>query len=396
MIQDFYIRLYYYIKNKFLALIGAYFINILYRLKYFIKKVKRKRNIISTNSFEALEKLKKIYHNDNFNKITQFDNKVELDLSIIVPVHNGDNFLEDNINACLSQITDYKYEIIYVNDGSTDNSADILDKYSDNKKIKILQKENGGSASARNRGIEIAKGRYIMFVDCDDLIHNDMVEKMLKNAYLQDFDIVMCSHNLVKYYNGKVNSTIPYVYPKYNLLDYSEDNKIFNYPGFPWGKVYKRELFEYARFPEGYWYEDTIIHMLVYLQCEKFKYIDDVLYDYRFNENSITNTVSNSVNSKVMDRYWIIKNIEQQYKNLSIECDDIFYVLLLKHLSAYYYKDIKLLDNECVENLFVVAKELLDNYKPNKKIELPFMLRQVEKAFEINDIEFWKLASSYQ
>lgn len=396
MIQDFYVRLHYYLKSKILALVGAYIINILYRLNYLMRKCLRKRKIVDVDYGKSLESIKSVYCNNNVKEITKIEKDIKLDLSIIVPVYNGETFLEENIRACLSQITEYNYEIIYVNDGSTDETANILKKYENNPKMKVIHKENGGSASARNKGIEISCGRYLMFVDCDDLIHNDMVEKMLNTAYLDDNDIVMCSHNLVKYYKGKVESTIPYIYSKINLLNYCKKGKIFNYPGFPWGKVYKRELFDSVRFPEGYWYEDTIIHMLVYLQCGKFQYIDDILYDYRLNENSITNTVSNSINPKVIDRYWIIENIEYQYKALNLECDDVFYMLLLKHLSAYYYKDIKLLDKGYVENLFVVAKKILNRYKVSNKMKLPFMLKQVEQAFEKNDIELWKLASSYQ
>lgn len=396
MIQDFYLRLYYYLKKESLAYIGAVCLNLLYTTKYFFKKSVRKRKKIIVDKQESLKEIKKVYCNNRVNENFGFQNEAEMDLSIIVPVYNGEKYVEENIQSCLSQDTNYKYEIIYVNDGSKDGTKSILEKYKNDKKIKVLHKENGGSASARNMGIEISKGKYLMFVDCDDLIHCDMVEKMLKNAYINDSDIVMCSHNLIKYYNGEEKAVIPYIYPQRNLLHYNKDSKIFNYSGFPWGKVYKRKLFQNARFPEGYWYEDTIIHMLVYIQCNKFNYIDDVLYDYRFNENSITNTVSNSINPKVIDRYWIIRNIENQYRNLKIDCDEKFYVLLLKHLSAYYYKDIKLLDEVVVTHLFVLAKDLLHQYKPCKKIKLSYMLKQVEKSFEKNDIELWKLASSYQ
>ena len=76
--------------------------------------------------------------------------------------------------------------------------------------------------------------------------------------------------------------------------------------------------------------------------------------------------------------------------------DDRLYTLVLRHISTYYYGSVKNLDSKVVEALFVLAKDLYSEYKPNHKVKLPFMLRQVEKSFDNHDIELWKLASCYQ
>lgn len=397
MIQDIYIRLNNIIKIPFFSLLVAYIFNFLYRIKFILQKVQRKKTIVELDSKTALEKINSIFpkHHKTINVI---DPEVsdDIDLSIIVPVYNYEINLEKNIISYISQKTNYNYEIIFVNDGSTDSSQKIIEKYVDNKKIKLINKNNGGASSARNVGINVATGKYIMFVDCDDVLHSDSVEKLLSKAINNDSDIVMCAHNLVKTDKGKIIAKIPYIYPHRNLLGYKNGGIIMNYPGFPWGKIYKRKMFNCIRYPESYWYEDTITLFLLFTQCKSFDYIKEPLYDYYIHESNITKIVSNTNNPKVIDRYWILDEIIESYLNNGNTITPEFYELLLKHTSLFYYSNIKNLDAHVVEAMFVLAKDLCLKYKTKGKIRLSYMLRQVEKSFETNDINLWKLASVYQ
>lgn len=397
MIQDIYIRIFNLLKSPHIALVLSYIFNMLYRTKYCILKLFRKRTIIKLNACDADKFVSSIYCNRN--RVTKFINKEtsqNIDLSIIIPVYNYAENLEKNIETYINQRTKYKYEIIFINDGSTDSSLAILNKYIQHPNVIVIDKENGGAASARNVGIEKAAGKYIMFVDCDDALHNDIVEKLLSVAFDTCEDIVMCAHNLIKTSNGRIVSKVPYVYPNKNLLSYRNSDIIMNYPGFPWGKVYKKDLFNNIRFPEGYWYEDTIILFLLFTQCKSFKYIDEPLYDYYIHGSNITNIVSDTKNVKVIDRYWILLDIIDCYRRNNFHFDAQFYELLLRHVSLFYYSNIKNLDKDVVEALFVLARDLVLNYKPKEKVKLSYMLRQVEKSFINNDISLWKLASMYQ
>lgn len=116
-----------------------------------------------------------------------------MNLSIIVPVYNGEKYLKKCINNILMQ-TYQDFELIIINDGSTDDTKVICDSLVDiDNRVKFIHKKNEGVSIARNTGLEIAKGRYIGFVDCDDSIDKDMYQSMIKNLEIQDVDCVMCS-----------------------------------------------------------------------------------------------------------------------------------------------------------------------------------------------------------
>ena len=102
-------------------------------------------------------------------------------VSIVIPVYNVEKLLDRCIKSLLNQT--YKdYELIFIDDGSKDNSLKILEKYKQNKKIKILTQKNNGPAITRNRGIKLAKGEYIMFVDSDDYVSPCIIEVLLKGV----------------------------------------------------------------------------------------------------------------------------------------------------------------------------------------------------------------------
>lgn len=328
-----------------------------------------------------------------------YDNKAidsSVDLSIVVPVYNYVEIIKANIDAILNQKTRYNCELIIVDDGSTDGAGEVIKQYENNSKVKLIYQKNAGIGAARNTGINNAVGKYIMFVDCDDIVHSDIVEILLNKAYSNDYDMVMCAHDLSKEKNGQIFDIIPNIYPKYNLMGYKNGDKIMNLAGLPWCKVYKRELWNNVRFFPGYWYEDTIIQFLIFTQCKNYAYIPKIGYEYKWYEKNFSHVQGNSTNIKTIDSYWILVEILAQYKKSNLPINEQLYTLVLRHISTYYFGSINGLSEDIIDALFVLAKELFIEYKPNHKVKLPYMLRQVEKAFDNNDIELWKLASCYQ
>ena len=124
-------------------------------------------------------------------------------LSIIIPIYNAENFINKILDSIL--IRNFKdYEIILINDGSTDKSGIICDKYAKiDDRIVVLHKENGGVSSARNKGLDIAKGDYIAFVDPDDYIEPNMYKEMIQIAVSKEIDIVSCNYKKIDL-NGKI------------------------------------------------------------------------------------------------------------------------------------------------------------------------------------------------
>ncbi|MBR1731950.1 MAG: glycosyltransferase [Ruminococcus sp.] len=319
-----------------------------------------------------------------------------LDLSIVIPVYNYADILEKNIESILNQKTNYKFEAIFVDDGSTDGAQDILRKYENYPNVKLIFQQNGGIGAARNTGINNADGKYLMFVDCDDIVHDDIVETLMSKAYADNLDMVVAAHNLVKEKNGEVYEVVPNIYPQKNLIGYRNGDEIMNLPGLPWAKVYKRELWNNVRFFPGYWYEDDIIQFLIFPQVKSYAYIPKVVYEYKWYEKNFSHTQNDSKRVKCIDSYWILTDILDVYIKFGLPNDSVIYTLLIRHLSAYYYPFIKDLDDKVVEALYVAAREMLSKYQNGKTNRLPYVLKKAEYALENDDIELWKLSSFYQ
>ena len=136
---------------------------------------------------------------------------MSIKISVLIPVHNVERYIMQSIHSILPQHRSY-FEIILIDDGSTDDSLKVLNEYSGNSKVKIIDKDNNGAGAARNSGINIASGKYIAFIDCDDSINENMVDRLLTEAYTNNCDIVICAHNLIRIKDEQVISVLPSIY----------------------------------------------------------------------------------------------------------------------------------------------------------------------------------------
>ena len=215
------------------------------------------------------------------------------EISVIIPVYNVEKYLERCLDTVISQ-TFEDIEIICVNDGSTDNSREILEDYKNkDSRIIVLDKENGGLSSARNAGMAIATGNYISFIDSDDWVGLTFLEKLYKNITTFGTDISICGVHQYNEVTQKVNDSVPYFTLKY--FDDSFENKVFSYedtkhflmdvPVMAWNKLYKKSfLDEYnAKFPEGLIWEDGPFFFSIFFKTKKVSIIRDLLYYYRIN-----------------------------------------------------------------------------------------------------------------
>jgi glycosyltransferase involved in cell wall biosynthesis len=214
-------------------------------------------------------------------------------ISIIVPVHNTSNYLRKCIESLINQ-TLKEIEIIFVNDGSTDNSLVILDEYAArDKRISVISQENYGPGSARNAGIKLAKGEYLRFVDSDDFVDLTMYEKLYKNAIFYNSDVVIVGIYLYDTNTGAIwtfrNSEIYKAFSNEGIFTAAEHPVLMQYVGI-WDKLYKRELVEKYSLvvPENCLYEDVLFPIQAYVLADRISLIDEPLYYYRkFAGNSI-------------------------------------------------------------------------------------------------------------
>lgn len=215
-----------------------------------------------------------------------------LKISVIVPVYNVEKYL----NRCVDSIINQNYsnlEIILVDDGSTDNSPYICDDYENkDERIKVIHKKNGGLSSARNKGLEIASGDYISFVDSDDWIAEDIYEYCINLLEEKLYDIVdfKCVFS-----NGEPEEIYKEISSADKIL---KDKEILQYyllmgqkekaPFSVCRKLYKKEVFNGIKFPEGKINEDIATNYKVLMNCNNMVSISKIGYFYYQNTNSIT------------------------------------------------------------------------------------------------------------
>lgn len=283
-------------------------------------------------------------------------------ISIIVPVYKVEKYLQKCVDSILNQ-TFKEFELILVNDGSTDRCIDICNKYSrEDNRIKVIHKENGGLSSARNAGIEVAKGKYIAFVDSDDYINRNMYKILYENAIKTDADISMCNFKYV-YEKDYVNINEDIKNDNYLIFNniealnqlYTSDNVQFVVA---WNKLYKRNLFTHLRYDEGRIHEDEfIIHKLLY-KNKKIVYTDLPLYYYFQRQGSITQC---DFNLKKLDAVDAFKERVEFFRDKKLKHLEI--IAQLQYISLFfksYYKAKNELSN-CNEKL----KKLKKDYNKN-------------------------------
>lgn len=214
------------------------------------------------------------------------------DVSIIVPVYNVEQYVSRCIDSILKQSLT-NIEIILVNDGSTDASGSICDNYANlDNRIKIIHKKNGGLSDARNAGLDIARGKYIAFVDSDDYIHKDMYNILLNVMTENNCDVAESGYKEV-FDKDDINDDDQYsgqkrIYNKQDaVISTIMDHNCRNYV---WNKLYKRELWDDIRFPFGKIFEDVSTTYLVIDRCSKIVKIDMALYYYYQRPDSIVNS----------------------------------------------------------------------------------------------------------
>lgn len=221
-------------------------------------------------------------------------------VSIIVPIHNVENYLLE----CLESLTTQTYkniEILLIDDGSTDQSREIAQKFYNAHpefNIQLIVKENGGQSSARNVGIQHAKGTYFIFVDSDDLISSTHVEILYKAV--SELDVKIAMSKFTK--NIKDLSTdlsVKRTILKGDFLSLVETLYASDYHAVSAsGKIYHHSLIEKVKFHEGIIYEDGIFFYEIIDKIDEIVLIDSVCYYYRTTENS---TLTSEINTKNFD-----------------------------------------------------------------------------------------------
>lgn len=265
-------------------------------------------------------------------------------ITVVVPVYNISNYLERCIESIIKQ-TYKKLEIILVDDGSTDNSGLICDKYTKkSKRVKVIHKKHGGLSDARNTGIDMATGEYITFVDGDDYIASDMIEFLYESLEQNDADISTCLFQ--SFYDEEtildIDDNTEYVCLNSEALEkmlYQNECTTS-----AWGKLYKTSLFDDIKYPKGKICEDLDTAYLLFSKANKVVINTAEKYFYSQREDSIINY---DFNPKRIDALEFAKK-ETDY-------------IIKNHLEIFK----SAMNREFMEAIFILAD--MNNLKNNKK-----------------------------
>lgn len=360
------------------------------KLCYFVCQVKMKFNCTRTtrDSIQLEEELNKVSPRPDMQYTWEDKEKSDVVLSVIIPAYNAEKYVVAAVEPLCSVKIKYQLEIIIVNDGSKDNTDKMVKKLvAKYDNIVYISVENGGAAKARNKALDVATGKYLMFVDADDIVKTDVLEKLLDQIICAGADMIQASYESFNE-NGVFNKRI------FSNKITTEKNEIMKATGFPWGKIYKRDLFNGVRFPSNVEYEDTIIHMIIYAKCQKTVFSDAVLYGYRDNVMGLTHSLGKTV--KTVDSYWVVKGILACYPRLNLSVDEEMYRFLLQHLGVNTVSRIRHLPKEVQKNIFELSSNMIKSF--HMKVtddKLPDIYKSIEKAYLKGDFQAFMCCYKY-
>lgn len=293
-------------------------------------------------------------------------------VSIIVPVYNVEKYIHKCLDSLVNQ-TLKELEFIFVNDGSPDNSPKIIKEYQKkDKRIKLLNKENGGQASARNLGLEHAKGEYIAFLDSDDYVKENMYETLYNRAKKDNLDIVICNNYLV-YKDSLVENNPGITNKKEKII--SPREYITLSPS-PWNKIIRHEYLnqEKFKFPEGIIYEDLASIPLLGLSNPKIVYLNTCLHYYVQSDSS---TMRNKeYKPKYEDIFtaaeYLYTNMIDKGYNKELEYMLTYHLLYLGSLNFYQYKKYNQIDR-----IAIAMKKYFPKWYQNEIVKFKFTKKQI-------------------
>lgn len=247
-------------------------------------------------------------------------------ISVVIPVYNVKDYLPKCIDSVLAQSFS-DYEIVLVDDGSTDGeSGAICDRYGQEHPgcIRVIHKENGGLGDARNVGADAAKGDYILFVDSDDYIAEDTLEKLAAAA--EEFDCEVVTFGFVTDTDGVLSAPFLENLPERTPLKMAENKRMMFAAPNAVIRLWSREFLNRTgiRYPGRVWYEDIRTTLKLLTAADSVVYLPESFYRYVVREGSITRNVNVERNSEIMDAFddligWFREKglFEEYYNELS-------------------------------------------------------------------------------
>ncbi len=282
-------------------------------------------------------------------------------LSVVIPVYNVESYVEECMDSVIGQ--SYKnLEIICVNDGSTDKSGPIVEKYSEkDSRVTVINQNNSGVSEARNKGIDRASGEYITFVDPDDRLEPSAYEIAMSHFEKEDVDILVWGYKVFPFsgtWYAKAGSVSDKLYKSDSINAYFNEKS----STVVWNKIYKSSLIKNnsIHFKKGLKYgEDIHFNLLIFPKAKNIKFIPDKLYNYRVKrEGSATTAFGRK--TKLENQFIMFENVFNDWNNLGyIKGNES---KLVSHFTGLAYNEIKALKEEDLKNFSIRFMNLMGEY----------------------------------
>ena len=302
-------------------------------------------------------------------------------VSVIIPVYNVENYLEECLDSIINQ-TLKDIEIICINDGSTDNSLEILNDYaSKDSRIKVLTQENKGLSATRNHGLKLAEGEYIYFMDSDDILELTALEE-LYGISKNDEECDMVIFKLINFDDDSNEKFISNYYEmeflrkfKNKYFSYKDVGiKIFDVAVSTPGKFFKRDLIHDLTFPEGLIFEDNLFFTEAFLKSNKLYFYDKYLYNRRVRDESITQTPT----IKFADSIIIINKMIELAKEFDVY--DTYKVKLFEKKMSSGFSRFAAVRDEDKEEYFNILKDDFKRFNEEFKNDPTLSLEADERS----------------
>lgn len=289
-------------------------------------------------------------------------------ISVIIPVYNVHKYLPKCLESIISQT--YKdLEIIIVDDGSMDDSRKICEQYAaSDDRIRLIHKENGGAASARNVGLSIATGEYLAFVDSDDFLEIDAYEFMIKKLKKSNADVIQCClRNVYKdYHKDIIQMEKEY---DFAVEEYLKRFTVDWTCGLATDKLFRRELFDGIYYAEGHKIDDEFFTYRGILNAKKIIYYPKIVYNYRQRSSSVM--LSKSSGKKIVfDKLEYLKirrkDIIERFSDLANVFDNHYANMLISMLKEPYLTE---------ESLQKTKEQIKEFLLEEKKIEIGLKMK---------------------
>ena len=299
------------------------------------------------------------------------------DLTIIIPVYNVEHYLKECLDSVFSQKTQYRFSVVAVDDGSTDSSGEILEQYAFHDNLTIIHQENRGLSGARNAALKQIGAKYLLFLDSDDYLPENTVENLLNAAFEYNADIVQGN-----YREFKGDLTVR------DVISSEQTRKIVpeEISGFACMKLIRAELLHNFCFPEGFWYEDTVMSKLLYPLCKTAVSIPELVYCYRLHEKSISGADQSAKN---IDTYWITKYCLEEAVRRGYPMDESYYRQYLQQSWVNFLRT-RYLPEDIQKSIFVLTRELLNKHFQNQAAPKQRKFRMLHRAFQAGSFEAYR------